>query len=106
MRVTSSAILTVVTITIACSDSTSLPTASSSRISEAVASASAFPVAKATVRVLPGLDGFTATAINDSDEVVGYTGAVGSRRAFRWTPAKGLAMLTLGDNSEARAAAV
>src|SRR5581483_4279702 len=50
-------------------------------------------LASATVRVLPGLDGLIPTAINDADEVVGYTKAA---LPFRWTPAHGLVMLSHG----------
>lgn len=67
---------------IGCSDASAPPAARPASLSKAVASA--------TVRVLPGLDGFIPAAINDSDEVVGYTQA---NAPFRWTVAGGLTML-------------
>lgn len=70
---------------IACSDTSGPSATRPESLSKALASA--------TVRVLPGLDGFVPTAINDSDEVVGYTNA---DIPFKWTPAGGLVMLSHG----------
>ena len=56
----------------------------------AEATASKFAVAKATVRVIPGLDGLSPAALNDSDEIVGNDTINGP---WRWTQAKGLVRL-------------
>jgi hypothetical protein len=60
-------------------------------------------VANATVTVLAGLDGLTPTAINDSDEVVGNTGA---STAFFWTAAGGMHALATGGQPLTNAFAV
>ncbi|HZS62583.1 MAG TPA: hypothetical protein VFA43_25205 [Gemmatimonadaceae bacterium] len=107
-NVTAITTVTLLTMLAACSDSTSPSMTRAARMSEAVASA--FPLAHATVHVLAGLDGMTPTAINDSDEVVGYTGGPVANsanfRPFRWTAAKGVTMLQLGNNAWAQANAV
>src|SRR5258707_1198324 len=62
-----SVVLAVASLLTACGDA-SAPSSSTTPMLRATR-ASAYPVASATVRVLPGLDGATPRAINDHDLV-------------------------------------
>jgi hypothetical protein len=78
----------------ACGDA-SAPSSSTTPMLRA-ARASAYPVASATVRVLPGLDGATPSAINDHDLVVGGVAS----KAFRWDPPNGFHLLPVAPGTE------
>lgn len=80
----------IVTVTlVGCGESTTSPSAvPPSPISKSVAAD--FPVAQATIWVLPGFtmtNGLQPGALNDSDEVVGTTT---SGQPFKWTAAHGV----------------
>src|SRR5215469_7790266 len=77
----------LIALVAACSDSAS-PTAS--RSDPSVLHAAVVPVVNATVRVLPGLDGFHPRSLNEFDEVVGSTA---NSQPFYWSPSRGLILL-------------